>query len=72
MKRENAEWLACMLVASVGLVYSLWVVPYIPTSDGPQHVLSSHIENHYADADRNLKAALPLVDRRLLWMQLSS
>ena len=50
MKRESAEWLACMLVASVGLVYSLWVVPYIPTGDGPQHILSAHIENHYADA----------------------
>ena len=49
MKRETAEWLACMLVASVALVYALWVVPYIPTTDGPQHVLSSHIENHFSD-----------------------
>ena len=49
MKRESAEWLACMLVASVGLVTCLWVVPYIPTMDGPQHVLSAHIENHYSD-----------------------
>jgi len=49
MKRESAEWLACMLVASVGLVYCLWAVPYIPTMDGPQHVLSAHIENHYSD-----------------------
>lgn len=49
MKRDTAEWLACMLVASVGLVYCLWVVPYIPTMDGPQHVLSAHIENHYSD-----------------------
>jgi hypothetical protein len=48
--REHAVWLLCMLVASVGLVWSLWVVPYIPTTDGPQHVLSSHIENHYSDA----------------------
>ncbi len=49
MKRDTAEWLACMLIASVGLVYCLWVVPYIPTMDGPQHVLSAHIENHYSD-----------------------
>ena len=47
--RDTAVWLACMLVASVGLVWSLWVVPYIPTMDGPQHVLSAHIENHYSD-----------------------
>jgi hypothetical protein len=50
MKRETLEWLACMLVASIGLVACLWVVPYIPTADGPQHVFSAHVENHYADA----------------------
>ena len=49
MKRDDAEWVVCMLLASVGLVYSLWVVPYIPTTDGPQHVLSAHIENHFSD-----------------------
>jgi hypothetical protein len=38
-----------MLLASAGLVYALWVVPYLPTSDGPQHVLAAHIENHYSD-----------------------
>ena len=38
-----------MLVASLGLVACIWVVPYIPTTDGPQHVLSAHIENHFAD-----------------------
>jgi len=38
-----------MAIASVALVYSLWVVPYIPMQDGPQHVLSAHIENHYSD-----------------------
>jgi hypothetical protein len=50
MKRETLEWLACMALASVGLVCSLWVVPYLPTNDGPQHILSVHIENHYSDA----------------------
>lgn len=49
MKRESIEWLICMLVASAGLVHCLWVVPYIPTMDGPQHVLSAHIDNHYSD-----------------------
>lgn len=49
MKRESAAWLACMLIASLGLVYAIWVVPYIPTNDGPQHVLSAHIENHFSD-----------------------
>src|SRR4051794_36828595 len=49
-KRDTAEWLACMAIASAALVYSLWVVPYIPMQDGPQHILSAHIENHYSDA----------------------
>lgn len=38
-----------MVVASVGLLYALWVVPYLPTQDGPHHVFSAHIENHYSD-----------------------
>ena len=54
MKRESAEWLAGMLVASVGLVWCLWVVPYIPTHDGPQHILSAHIENHYSNPGRSI------------------
>lgn len=49
MKRDTAEWLACMVIASAALVYALWAVPYIPTVDGPQHILSAHIENHFAD-----------------------
>ncbi|HEX2870299.1 MAG TPA: hypothetical protein VHP33_03570 [Polyangiaceae bacterium] len=49
MKRDTAEWLACMLLASLGLVYALWVVPYIPMQDGPHHLLAAHIENHYSD-----------------------
>jgi hypothetical protein len=49
MKRDNAEWLACLFAASLGVVYCIWVVPYIPTTDGPQHVLSAHIENHFSD-----------------------
>jgi hypothetical protein len=48
-KRDDLEWLACMLVASIGLVMCVWAVPYIPTADGPQHVLSAHIENHFSD-----------------------
>lgn len=49
MKRDDVEWLACMIVASIALVYAIFVVPYIPTTDGPQHVLSAHIENHFSD-----------------------
>ena len=49
MKRDGVEWLACMVLASIGLVYCLWVVPYIPTHDGPQHIFSAHVENHYSE-----------------------
>ncbi|MDB5216364.1 MAG: hypothetical protein JWO86_4291 [Myxococcaceae bacterium] len=50
MQRDAVAWLACMLVASAGLVACLWAVPYIPTPDGPQHILSAHIENRFGDA----------------------
>lgn len=34
---------------SVLLVASLWVIPYLPTNDGPESVLAVHIENHFGD-----------------------
>ena len=36
---------------SVLLASSLWIVPYLPTNDGPEWVFASHIENHYGDPD---------------------
>jgi hypothetical protein len=36
---------------AVALFASVFFVPYLPTNDGPQHVLSAHIENHYSDPD---------------------
>ena len=38
-----------MAVASAALVACIWCVPYIPTNDGPQVALTSHIQNHYGD-----------------------
>jgi hypothetical protein len=50
-KRTSAWWLwfGSLALASCLLVLAVWSVPYIPTHDGPQHVMSGHIENHYAD-----------------------
>jgi hypothetical protein len=31
------------------LAWSVFCVSYIPTNDGPQHILSAYIENHYSD-----------------------
>lgn len=31
------------------LVGSFWVVPYLPTNDGPEWVYVTHMENHYGD-----------------------
>lgn len=42
-------WAAVMLLVSAALVATLWAVPYVPTNDGPQHVLSAYIENHFDD-----------------------
>jgi hypothetical protein len=38
-----------LVVLSVLLVGSLWIVPYLPTNDGPEWVFATHIENHYGD-----------------------
>jgi hypothetical protein len=41
---------ALSLVALSGLLAgSFFVVPYLPTNDGPEWVFAAHIENHYSD-----------------------
>lgn len=42
-------WRALAVALSVGLVGTLWAVPYLPTNDGPESVFSAHAENHYSD-----------------------
>ena len=37
------------LVLGALLVRSLFAVPYLPTNDGPEHVMASHMEDHFAD-----------------------
>jgi hypothetical protein len=49
---SRAETLAhglVLLALSALLVRSVWVVPYLPTNDGPQHVLSVVMGNHFDD-----------------------
>jgi hypothetical protein len=45
----RAGTLAAFVVLSALLVGTLWVVPYLPTNDGPEWVFATHVENHYAD-----------------------
>lgn len=52
--RPNERWErpafgAGMVLLSAMLVWSVCVVPYLPTNDGPQNILSAHIENHFSD-----------------------
>lgn len=37
------------VVLSVLLAGTMWVVPYLPTNDGPEWVFAAHVENHYGD-----------------------
>jgi hypothetical protein len=30
-------------------IASFWIVPYLPTNDGPQWIFATHMENHYGD-----------------------
>lgn len=41
--------LALATLASVAVVVTLWVVPYLPTHDGPHHVFLAWLKNHYDD-----------------------
>ncbi len=55
---------ALTLVAAAGLVAQIWLIDYLPTHDGPQHVFLGHVGNHFADAgagyDRFLERGHPL------------
>jgi hypothetical protein len=43
-----AWWMA--LAASAGLLaWTQWSVPYLPTHDGPEHIVAGTIENHFHD-----------------------
>ena len=48
---RSGNWLfrAAMLLASIGAVWAVASVRYLPTNDGPAHILTAHIENHYSD-----------------------
>ncbi len=48
-RRADVGLAASFAVLSVALVGALWVVPYLPTNDGPEAILAVHIENHFAD-----------------------
>ncbi|APR78459.1 Hypothetical protein A7982_03806 [Minicystis rosea] len=41
--------LGLFALASLGVIASLWIVDYLPTHDGPQHVFLGHLSNHFDD-----------------------
>jgi hypothetical protein len=49
IRRASWAYAACLLVLSTLLAWSIFAVPYLPTNDGPEHVLATHIETHYGD-----------------------
>jgi hypothetical protein len=48
-RAERYGIILAAIAATVGLVTAINVVDYLPTHDGPQHVLMAHIDNHYSD-----------------------
>jgi hypothetical protein len=40
---------ALSVVASIAVLVAVWIVDYLPTHDGPQHLLLGHLENHFGD-----------------------
>ena len=45
------RWLPgiALTLLSLLLAGTMWVVPYLPTNDGPEWVFATHTENHYSD-----------------------
>jgi hypothetical protein len=50
MTRRGSWGYALALAAlSVVLARAFFVVPYLPTNDGPEHVIATYLEDHYSD-----------------------
>ena len=47
-----------LVVLSALLVGSMWIVPYLPTNDGPEWIFATHAENHYGDPGTPYREAL--------------
>jgi hypothetical protein len=50
--REAPVTLVAALVLGAAMVGSLWIVDYVPTSDGPNHVLAGWLSAHLHDPGR--------------------
>ncbi len=48
-KNAHVARALALSILSVLLVATIWVVPYLPTNDGPESILAVHIENHFGD-----------------------
>ena len=49
MQQGRWRYPTALVVLSALLVGTFWVVPYLPTNDGPAWVFATHAENHYSD-----------------------
>lgn len=47
--RERPVLIAACALACVGVFWAIWSVPLVMTNDGPQAVLTAHMESHYDD-----------------------
>lgn len=53
-RKELGFWVVAGLVAATA-VAAVWVVDYIPTNDGPEHVLHAHLVNQWRDDPEALR-----------------
>ncbi len=49
MRLGRWGYAAGYIVLSIAVIGSLWVIPYLPTNEGPEWVFATHVENHYLD-----------------------
>jgi hypothetical protein len=53
---ERLARVVSLLILSVLLVGTLWVVRYLPTNDGPEWVYLTHVQNHWDDPHTHYRA----------------
>jgi hypothetical protein len=49
--RERPVLIAVCALACLGVLWAIWSVPLVMTNDGPQAVLTAHMESHFDDPD---------------------
>ncbi len=68
LRRDGTLWAGVAL--SLTVVAAIWSVPWVPSVDGPHHILSGFLSNHLAEtgADSFLEVGAPVTSLGYHWL----